>query len=430
MGFLDKLKNTITAMTPPPPPPHPTRTAQPAHHASQHTAPQPEPELESAEPPSGPCFPWDGEEYPIPDGWNDLSIDDWFFKWETLRDRMRYIDNEQLPTMEDDSLDKEEILLITQYGFTSGGHYEKYRRWAVDNWAREMGVNPTDCEFKMGAIARDRIQAKKAGAMSGAGGALSDVEGISCTKWAQLQAQIAGGGDHTALIAAAGIDAATWGRVSAEWNRRMSSDTTATVATAYANAFASSAVGPYGAQAAQAASAGVAGNVGPEPVPFETFVEISEALRAGGEPTAVLAQFGIRPVDWSNMGMYWNRRIAQEATKYHELYTQLSARFAAKYGNGDGLTIEEREEMILGKILQMAGTGQAGQILPFLRSYFPDDANDLTALDWWLDKACDMCGRSGDRASAQQLLIARYPLQENEEDPMDVWVNNALDQLF
>lgn len=428
MGFLDKIKKAVGKV----PPPMPVMPTAPAAAPDDD-----EPAAAAAPAYDGPTFVWDGDELPLPDGWSDLSIDDWFFKFETLRDRMRYIDKEDLPSMTDadgDRLDPEEVLLITQFGFRSGGHYEKYKAWAVRDWARQTGENVTDCEFRMGAIARERIGQVKAAAMSGAGGALAPVEGVSCAQWAQLQAQLAGGADATALIAAAGIDGARWARVSAEWNRRMSTDTTGTVAGAYASAFASGAVGPYGAAAAQASSAGYAGDVGAEPVPFETFVEVTEALRAGAtrgaDASQVLASFQLRPVDWSNIGAYWNRKIAQQATKYHRLYDELGVKFAAKYGNGDGLTNDQREEMILGKILQMAGAGQAAQILPYLRGYFPDDANDASALDWWLDKACDMCGSAGDRGRAQALLTIRYPLQEDESDPAPVWIAARMEQLF
>ncbi len=388
--------------------------------------------------PAGPSFTWNGDTYALPQGWDGLSIDEWFFKFETLRDRMMHIDDERgLPMMTDedgDALDPEEVLLITEFGFRTGGEYEAYRNWSVHNWAQQTGESPTDCEFRMGGIARERIMAEKAGAMSGAGGALSDVEGVSCEAWAQIQAQIAGGADHLALIAAAGMDQPKWDRVSAEWNTRMSTDTTGTVATAYANAFAGGAVGQYGGAAAQAASQGIGGDVGAEPIPFELFVEISEAQSAAGQrgedASAVLASFGMSPLDWSNVGMYWNKRLAQEATKYHQLYTEYSAKYQAKYGTGDGLTTDQREEKILGQVLSMAGAGQAAQILPYLREYFPDDAHDTDALDWWLDKACDMCGESGDRARAQALLPHRYGLQDDVDEPLEQWVASEMESLF
>ncbi len=326
------------------------------------------------------------------------------------------------------------FFLVTQFGFRSGGDYEAYRNWSVHNWASQTGESATDCEFRMSGIARERLMAKKAGAMSGAGGALEPVEGVSCEAWAQIQAQIAGGADHTALIAAAQMDEAKWQRVSAEWNARMSADTTFAITTVYGNAFAGGGVGQYGGAAAQAAAVGVGGDVGEEPVPFEKFVEVTIAQSAGAErgedPSAVLGSFGMSPVDFSNIGMYWNKRMSQEATKYHQLFTEYSAKYEAKYGTGDGLTQDQREEMIVAKILEMAGTGQADQIVPFLKDYFPEDAEDLDVLNGWVDRACDVCGESGDRARAAVLLPVRYQLQEDEEDSMEEWVASEMESLF
>jgi hypothetical protein len=370
-------------------------------------------------------FEWDGDVEPIPPGWSELSIEEWFLKFETLRERLRNIDQEHLPAVpEEEGLDREEVLLITQYGFRGGGHYERYRNWAVCHWAAQLGMSPTDCEFRYGTQARDRIRAASAQAMSAPGGALADVEGMSCAQWARVQAQIAGGAHAAAVIAAAGVAPDAWARISAEWNRRMSTDRSGTIAQTYANAFAGAAVGPYG----QHARAAVGGDTSSEPVPFERFVEITEALRAGGEPTAVLATFGLRPVDWSNIGMFWNRKLTENPTYYHQLFNQLSPRFAAKYGNGDGLTTEEREQLIVDKLLAMARSGNAPQLVPFLQNYFPNE--ERSALDWWLDKACDSCARTGERATAHYLLVARYPLQDGVQVPIQEWVSDEMSMLF
>ena len=154
------------------------------------------------------------------------------------------------------------------------------------------------------------------------------------------------------------------------------------------------------------------------------------ASQRGEDANAVLASFGMNALDWSNIGMYWNKKMAQEATKYHQLYSQFSARYAAKYGNGDGLTNEEREEKIVAKVLEMAGAGQAPQILGFLKSYFPEDADDMDALDWWVDKACDICAERGDRARAQALLPVRYQLQEDVDESVEEWVSSEMESLF
>lgn len=226
--------------------------------------------------------------------------------------------------------------MLLRNGFRSGRHWEAFRSWGVLSWAQHVGTNPTDLEFRMTGVAREKMMAEKQASMSGPGGALSPVEGVSLEQWAHIQAALAGGKDITALLAQAGIDRPRWDRVSAEWLARMSTDTTMAIATAYGNAFAGAGQSQYGAQAAHAASAGVAGDLSSEPIPFEQFVQVQEAMGAasqrGEDATAVLAQFGFSPMDWGNVGMFWSKKMQQEATKYHELYTHYSAHYRAMYG--------------------------------------------------------------------------------------------------
>jgi hypothetical protein len=283
-------------------------------------------------------FHWQGDTHPMPDGWSGLSIEDWFYRLETVRDDLMHADELDLPRMQDadgDDLDPEEVVLIQKYGFRSGGHWEAFRNWGVSSWAAHTGSSFTDIEFRMGGIARERIMAEKQAAMSGAGGGLSPVEGVPLEQWAHIQASLASGGDLDAMLAANGIDRPRWDRVSAEWMARMSSDTTMAVVTAYGNAFAGAGTGQYGAQAAQAASAGVGGNVGAEPISFERFVQVQEAMGAaaqrGQDANALLASFGMSAADWGNVGMYWNKRMQQEATKYYELFNAYSEKYRAMY---------------------------------------------------------------------------------------------------
>jgi hypothetical protein len=275
----------------------------------------------------------------MPEGWSGLSIEDWFYKLESVRDRLMNADEAGLEPMTDedgDELDSEEVMLIREFGFRDGGHWEAFRNWGVYQWAAKTGESPTDVEFRMSGIVRENIMAEKAGAMSRPGDGLEPVEGVSVEQWAQIQAGIAGGGDHASLIAAAGIDQAKWERVSEVWTTRMQSDTTMAIATVYGNAFAGAGQGQFGAQAARAALEGVGGDVGAEPVSFERFVEIMVAQGAaadrGEDANDVLASFGISALDWSNIGMYWSKKQQQEAEKYHKLFTEYSDKYAAKYG--------------------------------------------------------------------------------------------------
>jgi hypothetical protein len=286
-------------------------------------------------------FQWGGRQYPMPRGWDGLSMEDWFYQLETVRDHLMHADDEDLEPIYDDRgdpLDPEEVLLIRVYGFEYGGHWEAFRNWGVNGWARQARQEPTKLEFRMSGIARERMQREKAAAMTGrggGGGGLDPVEGVSVEQWAQIQAKLVGGGDIDQLIAQAGMDRPKWDRVSAEWMARMQTDTTHTISTAYGNAFAGAAQGQYGAQAARATAVGVGGDLGAEPISFERFVEITTAQGAGAQrgydASAVLAHFGMTVVDWSNVGMFWSKRIQQDPMKYHQLMTEYREFYEAKY---------------------------------------------------------------------------------------------------
>ncbi len=284
-------------------------------------------------------FNWNGDTHELPESFNLNSIDEWFFQMEELRDRMRFIDQEDLEPMEDEDgneIDMEEVLLIQKYGFKNGNHYECYRSWGMQYWADETGEDVNDLMFRYSTIAQEKLTQKRMGAMSGSGGALSPVEGVTLDQWAGVQAGIVGGKDLNTMIAALGCDAAKWERVGAEWMARMSTDTTGAIATAYANAFAGGSTSQYaGAAQATVAQQGKGFDTGAEPMPLERYVEIMEAMSAasdrGEDVNALLGKFGINAGDWGMIGMYWSKKIHSEATKYHQLYTEYSDKYREKY---------------------------------------------------------------------------------------------------
>ena len=284
-------------------------------------------------------FQWQGDSYPIPPSFQGLSMDDWFLAIERVNDRVMKADELDLPQMLDadgDELDAEEVVLIREFGFSSGDHFEAFRNWGSYGWASQCGENPADLMMRMAMKSRQQIMSEQQSAMrtpgGTGGGGLDPVEGGSLEQWAAVQAGVASGGDATALCAQAGIDGAKWQRVSDEWNARMASDTTATIATAYGNAFASAGTGQFGSAAANA----VAGQAREAPVSFERWVQIQEAMNAAhgrrGDANAVLAEFGMTAADFGNLGAYWNRAMQAEMTKYHQLYSQCSAKYRAMYG--------------------------------------------------------------------------------------------------
>jgi hypothetical protein len=286
-------------------------------------------------------FQWNGNVHPMPPGWDGLSIEDWFYQLESVRERLMQADEEDLQPLYDDRgnpLAPEEVLLIRGYGFRDGGHWEAFRSWGITSWAASVRQNPTDVASRMSGIARERIMREKAGAMAGrgaGGGGLDPAEGVTLEQWAHVQAALASGGNIDQLIAQARMDRPKWDRVSAVWMHRMTTDTSGAIATAYGNAFAGAAQGQYGAPAAQAAAAGVGGNLGADPIPLERFVEIQEAMaaahRRGYDANAMLAHFGMSALDWSNAGLFWSKQMQEDALRYHELYAKYQDLYRAKY---------------------------------------------------------------------------------------------------
>ena len=223
----------------------PGRAAAEASAAESTLPPQPAGSSLSPEPAAdqvaafaGPGFEWDGERYPMPEGWDELSMEDWFFKRETIHEEMHHAPQADLPTMTDedgDELEPAMVLLISKYGFESGTHWEAFSNWGLCKWAREAGEGPSELGERMFHHARARLTSQRAENM--AFGELAPVDGVSVEAWARMQAALAQGADLQGLLVNAGIDQPTWERVSAEWIKRMESDTSMTIATVYGQAF-------------------------------------------------------------------------------------------------------------------------------------------------------------------------------------------------
>jgi hypothetical protein len=80
-------------------------------------------------------------------------------------------------------------------------------------------------------------------------------------------------------------------------------------------------------------------------------------------------------------------------------------------------------------VAQMAATGRAGEVLSYLKTTFPDDANDNDVIEWYLDKSLDVLADAGNRDAAGALLGIRYDVR-GETEPKSEWVEHELDMLF
>ncbi len=278
-------------------------------------------------------FIYQGHSYPLPPQFVGIDMQEWFY-WQAKM-TARFAESNHLGDAGQVAAMDE---AVRELGFQNHNHWATYCGWAIDHWTSQTGEDRIDLEMRESSIAQERIMAEQATQMRSepGGGELAPVEGISLEQWATVNAQTMGGGDPATVIAAAGIAPDQWERVNAEWMRRMQNDTSMTITTVYSNAFAAASQGQFGAHGSQAAAQGVGGDVGAEPIPFERYIEIGEAMSAaasqGRDAVEVLASFGMTVIDWSNVGMYWSKREQQDAMMYYELRTELSAKYRAQYG--------------------------------------------------------------------------------------------------
>jgi hypothetical protein len=234
--------------------------------------------------------------------------------------------------------------LFGKYGIRNVQHWYQvkatFERWSESPAARRKYATPGDLmQVQMNVTQKVAMDVMGFGNQQAALGAeLDPVEGVSLEQWAKAQAKIASGADYAPLIAALGIDKAKWDRVSAEWNARMSRDTSFTITMEYSKHFQSAGAGQFAAAAAASAS-GQVGTEAEAPITLERYVEIeiaqSTGVAQGRDAATILKSFGMSPMEWGQVGGWWSVFISQNAMKnngeLHQRYTRLQAQYEAKY---------------------------------------------------------------------------------------------------
>jgi hypothetical protein len=178
-------------------------------------------------------------------------------------------------------------------------------------------------------------------AKAAASGEMNPVEGITLQAWAAINAAIVGGASTEGLLKGAGIDPARWARASAEWNARMSRDTTFAITTVYGAAFQAASQGKFGDLAREANAARAANRelALPPPMTHEQYWEImyeqSYATKQGQDPVAALKACGLTIVDWTDlstyMGYLFERTSRLKWPEYEAIHKRVEAKYAAKY---------------------------------------------------------------------------------------------------
>ncbi len=234
--------------------------------------------------------------------------------------------------------------IFAEYGIRDQPHYYQVKA-TVDRYVQspaaqaKYGGMGEIMHVKMAATQKHMMAGMQAQMQTGAlKGEVEPVEGVTLDQWAEAQARVAGGQNVDDIIKGIGCDRAKWDRVSAEWNARMSRDTTATIAMAYGNAFQKAQAKP-GVSTSKYASLAANPGKGDLPMPLEQYIEIMEAQSAGAtqgkDASAILKSFGLSVLDWSNLGGWFSTYFSENAMKndgkLHKEWTALQEKYKAKY---------------------------------------------------------------------------------------------------
>lgn len=229
-----------------------------------------------------------------------------------------------------------------QYGIRDRSHWHIVKDSCYSVLARKYGDFNTVAqrEFNWKGSFTQKLMQKTARAKA-ASGELNPVEGISLEQWAGINAAIAQGANAEDMLKGQGIDMARWDKARAEWEARMSRDTTFTVAQIYGNAFQAASKGKYAEYAKEATAARAAGrelSMQP-PMTLEQYWEImyeqAYGAKQGKDPVETLKSCDLSVVDWCDlsafMGYHIHRTAVQNHKQFEEMHKRVEQKFAAKY---------------------------------------------------------------------------------------------------
>lgn len=173
-------------------------------------------------------------------------------------------------------------------------------------------------------------------ATAGAGGLLDPIKGIDMETWAAANVKIAGGMDLEEVLKIVCVEKPVWDEVSAEWNARMSQDTTFAISTVYGQAFTNSDIGRFANSTAnQNTDTSASNNNNGVMEDFEHYIKIMCHQNMGAtqekDAASILKEYGLTVIDWSAAGAHWSPKMATDtrlAMKMGELMEKYNTEFA------------------------------------------------------------------------------------------------------
>jgi len=238
--------------------------------------------------------------------------------------------------------DESRARIMDRYRIRDRMHWQTVKESVYAALAQRFGsmdvVMQQEMNFRQGQVQR-MMQARMQ--TQAAGGGFTPVEGVSLEAWAAFNASLVQGTNLDDLLRGAAVDRARWDRVCAEWNARMSRDTSGAIATVYGTAFQNASTGRFGAYAREANAARAANRdmTMPPPVTLEQFWEIMHeqacASKQGRSPVEALKAMGLTIVDWTDLGAYMGYHIGRtwgaNHREYQAIFKKVEAKYAAKY---------------------------------------------------------------------------------------------------
>jgi hypothetical protein len=223
---------------------------------------------------------------------------------------------------------------LAEFGFVDKKHYLYFKKWVQR--AKEKAWADTNAVLQQTFKMLDERFEKNKEALKDE---LAPFKGVSMEMWAAANARLAQGQALDQVLKQLKIDRALWDEVNAEWNARMSRDTTATIATVYGQAFTGAGQGQFG-DTGQAVSASMQAGFGKDvkgkdPMPFEDWVKIqchmTAATAQGIDANALLAQYKLKAADWGTIGGYWAQKMNSNPMEYLEKYQVLMAKYTQEF---------------------------------------------------------------------------------------------------
>jgi hypothetical protein len=215
--------------------------------------------------------------------------------------------------------DVERTEVLEGHSFRDQLHYDHWKAMIVRAEERANKQQAAGYQQAMKTV-EARLEANKAALA----GELAPFKGVSLEAWAEVNVRRSRQEALEAILADLKIERPLWDEVDAEWNGRMSRDTTATIATIYGQSFAKT----FAKKAEAQKPAG-------DGMTFEQWVKIqshvSAASRQGVDPSAVLKKYGLTPAEFGTCP--WGIEFAQNPMKYMQDYQTFSAKYAQEFAS-------------------------------------------------------------------------------------------------